>query len=226
MPASPFPAPPVVGFLLFNQHLRDSGGRAAGLRHHRSWSGQHGLHLGLGNCWRPPLASRPPPRPSPPVPPPSCAAGAPRQALTLAAGVPGRAGWTPDAAPPGPGGNVWLCHLDDHSSASAGEAWGLGREPRPGPWEPPPGPEALCPRRTTPRHDPRGHPCAPKGPLPSSGRKLKPKAGGQEGEPLSSLRHNHSSGPALGPRESGPLTSREGIHLPCAPSRAGIGQPA
>lgn len=50
IPAMVLPAPSLLGFLLFNQHLRVSWRRTASLRHHRSWCGQHGLHVGLGNC--------------------------------------------------------------------------------------------------------------------------------------------------------------------------------
>lgn len=68
-PAIPFSSPPLLGVLLFNQHLRDSRGRTASLRHHRGRRGQHGLHLGLGNCGRPPSPSCPPLAPARPVPP-------------------------------------------------------------------------------------------------------------------------------------------------------------
>lgn len=49
IPSSASPAPSLLGFLLFNQHFRVGWGGPASLRHHRSWCGQHGLHVGLGN---------------------------------------------------------------------------------------------------------------------------------------------------------------------------------
>lgn len=125
IPAMVFPAPSLLGFLLFNQHLRVSWRRTASLRHHRSWCGQHGLHIGLGNClpveWPhhwifspgclgdptlvfPQLTSSPPPTPT---------------------GALGRTGWATDAPSPRPGRHVRLCHLDDSGSAPAGEAWAL-----------------------------------------------------------------------------------------------------
>lgn len=51
------------------------------------------------------------------------------KALTLPAGALGGAGWAPDSPSSRPGRNVWLRHLDDCGSASAGEAWGVGRGP-------------------------------------------------------------------------------------------------
>lgn len=48
--SSASPAPLLLGFLLFNQHLRVSWGGTASLRHHRSWCGQYRLHVRLGNC--------------------------------------------------------------------------------------------------------------------------------------------------------------------------------
>lgn len=132
IPAIPFFPPPLLGFLLFNQHFRDGGGRATSICHHRSWCGQHSLHLDLGNCWplewphhwlRTPWLS--PSTQSLPLP----ILKAPCQALTLLAGALGGAGWAPDSPSPRPGGNVWLRHLDDCGSASAGEAWGIGRGP-------------------------------------------------------------------------------------------------
>lgn len=77
IPAIPFSLLSLLGFLLFNQHLRDCRGRAASLCHHRSWYSQHSLHLGLGNCWSlewpPPLASHPLIVSTHPIPPTSCA---------------------------------------------------------------------------------------------------------------------------------------------------------
>ncbi|XP_054392107.2 solute carrier family 2, facilitated glucose transporter member 4 isoform X5 [Pongo abelii] len=157
-------------FLLFDQHLRDSRGRPACLCHHRSGCGQHSLHLALG--------------------------------------VVGGAGGAPDAPSPGPGGHVWLCHPDDCGSAPAGKAWKLGGASSPAHGN---GPESLCDQPGPLLNTHAFNPGASSGlglgvtgsricwdcglllrDLGCTGRQLWHNSESQEGEPLSSLRNNHS----------------------------------
>lgn len=145
-PCHPLSSLPLLGFLLFNQHLRDGRGREASLCHHRSRCSQHSLHVGLGNCWPlewpPPLASHPSVVSTHPTPPTSCAPkpSAP-PSLTVPIGALGGTGWAPDTPSAGPGGNVWLCHLDDCGSAFAGEAWEWEGDQQPNPQD---YPKRLC----------------------------------------------------------------------------------
>lgn len=130
------------------------------------------------------------------------------QALTLPTGVVGGAGRAPDAPSSGPGRHVWLCHPDDCGSAPAGKAWRLGGASSPAHGN---GPESLCDQPGPLLNTHTFNPGASSGPglwvtgsricwdcglllrdLGCTGRQLWHNSGSQEGEPLSSLRNNHS----------------------------------